>query len=308
MLSDAFNRLIWSNPERYPYTSRGKTLMLLGDFSGSHRRSGFQSYSFIVLDLESNQAWRKKQDVFRKKYLSDARRMSYKSLNDRTRREALPQFLDMADQIEGWIVSFCITRRTGTLFRNNDSDLSFDLLKGVWKPSVLEQALRILHFSAFLLTGLSRRGQDLLWIIDQDDIAANQGQLDKLSAAFGNVWSNYAEHPLHRIRCGTTTVDDGSMAIEDLAAIPDIVAGAISEISSAMSQSGPMPILNMLTPFPKGISEKAKYVATWLSNKNTPLQRVTCLLQVNEDGQKFKISGKMIRWHAVPTEIMAVLA
>jgi hypothetical protein len=304
MLGDAFNRLIWNNPDKYPYTDRSKTVLLAGDFSGSHRRSGFQSYSFVVLDLERNQAWRQAQDAFRKTILQDRRRMSYKSLNDSRRRGALFNFLDIADKIEGWIVSFCITRRSRSLFKNDDASQERDALLGIWKPNVLEQAFRILHLSAFLLTGLSRPGQDLLWIIDEDDIAANQNQLNTLTTVFGNVWSNYADHSLHRIRCGTTTVDDGSMAIEDLAAIPDIVAGALSEISSAMSRDRQMPVLDVLTPFPKGLNEKAKCVAAWLAKKEAPLQRVTCFIQASEEGQRFKMSANMVRWHAVPSKIM----
>lgn len=231
--------------------------------------------------------------------------MSYKSLNDRFRRKALPTFLEMANQIEGWVVSFCVTRRSSSLFQATNLDQVPKEFIGVWKSNVLEQVFRILHLSAFLLTGLSRPGQDLLWIIDEDEIAANQSQLAKLTTLFGNVWSNYADHSLHRVRCGTTTVDDGSMAIEDLAAIPDIIAGALSEIGSAMSHDKKMPVLNVITPFPKGLSEKAKYVAAWLSEKKAPLQRVTCFIQTNEQGKKMKMSAKMVRWHAVPTKIIA---
>jgi inosine/xanthosine triphosphate pyrophosphatase family protein len=237
--------------------------------------------------------------------LQDRRRMSYKALNDRTRQKALAAFLEMANEIEGWIASFCITRRADTLFQKPDIDQTAGALLDTWKPNVQEQALRILHLSSFLLTGLSKAGQDLLWISDEDEIAANQSQLEKLTTAFGNVWSNYAEHSLHHIRCGTTIVDDGSLAIEDLAAIPDIVAGALSEISSTMSRDNRMPVLNVLTPFPKGLSEKARFVAAWLSQKSAPLQRVTCFIHGNEEGQKTKLSAKMVRWHALPTTTIA---
>jgi hypothetical protein len=50
-----------------------------------------------------------------------------------------------------------------------------------WKRGVQERLLRVLHLSGFLLSGLSTPGQNVLWVIDEDEIAANVDQLTRLT-------------------------------------------------------------------------------------------------------------------------------
>ena len=91
--------------------------------------------------------------------------------------------------------------------------------------------MRVLHLSAFLLSGLSVPGQDVLWIIDEDDIAANVTMLTDLTELFVGLCSSYSSHPLGHIRCGTTaTAGDAGLALEDLAAIVDLTTGALGEV------------------------------------------------------------------------------
>lgn len=306
MLADSFNRLIWGRPEKYPFTQRTDTIVVSGDFSGHHRKNGYQAYSFLIMDLERNQHWVSAQSVFRASNLHDRRRMSFKNLNDKKRLGALPEFLRMANSIDGWLVTFCLTRNVKSIFRSDDYDEFPTELKGVWKSQVVEEALRILHFSSFILTGLSRINQDLILIFDQDAIASNQYQLSKLTTAFGNVWSNYAEHKLRNIRCGTTQNDDGTLALEDLVAIADIAAGAVCEVASEMKASNRSPKLNLLTPFPARLSEKSRYIAAWLAVSDCPLQRVTCF--IDAAGEPQKMTAKLVRWHAVRHGIDHVVA
>jgi hypothetical protein len=69
-----------------------------------------------------------------------ARRMCFKAMNDKYRRQALVPFLTLADCINGWLVLFAVSKAGGSLFGqifNGD-----DLLAG-WKPAVRERLLRI---------------------------------------------------------------------------------------------------------------------------------------------------------------------
>jgi hypothetical protein len=107
-----------------------------------------------------------------------------------------------------------------------------------WKPNVQERLLRVLHLSAFLLSGLSVPGQDVLWIIDEDDIAANVTKLTDLTELFARALSSYSSHTLGHIRCGTTaTADDGGLALEDLTAIADLTTGALGELCNVLDLS-----------------------------------------------------------------------
>jgi len=53
--------------------------------------------------------------------------------------------------------------------------------------------------------------------------------LTDLTTAFGWISSGYLSFDLGHIRCGTTKCDNGSLQIEDFVAIPDLIAGALSE-------------------------------------------------------------------------------
>src|SRR5690606_15885909 len=88
---------------------------------------------------------------------------------------------------------------------------------------------------SLLIAGLSRERQNVLWISDQDAIAANLDRHKQATNAIASVLSGYLPHPLGHIRIGTAQSDDGSKAIEDLLAIPDIAAGAWSEVCNSVS-------------------------------------------------------------------------
>jgi hypothetical protein len=215
-------------------TPRGQTLLMAGDIGGSHAGQLFETYSFLVADIDRNQLWLSAQRRFRSDVLRERRRMAFKALNDKLRKNALASFLRMGEEIDGWLVTFAISRGSISAFRAEDRSAEVSLALSSWKPAVQERLMRVLHFSAFLVSGLSAPGQDVLWIIDEDAVAANVAQLTKLTQLFGNAASNSLNHDLRHIRCGTAKSDDGSLALEDLLAYSDLAAGAVSEFATAM--------------------------------------------------------------------------
>jgi hypothetical protein len=195
--------------------SRGQTLAIVADFGGQDKTQFYQTYAFLIFDLDKNSKWLSGQNLFRQSGLP-RRRMSFKTMNDTYRRRALVPFLQLADTIDGWLVLFAVPRRGGSLFEPSAGAPSAEqALLDIWKPDVQEQLLRILHFSSFLLSGLSAPHQDVLWIIDEDAVAANAGQLTRLTGLFGQISSSYLAHDLGHLRCGTTRLDDGTISLED---------------------------------------------------------------------------------------------
>ena len=196
---------------------------------------------FLIFDLDRNERWLQGQRFFRQAIMPSGRRMAFKAMNDKLRREALVPFLQLADEIEGWLVLFAVSKVGGSSFRSADRPDEFEQLLKSWKPSVRERLLRIMHFSAFLLSGLSSPGQDVLWIIDKDEVAANAKQLTQLTQVLARVSSNSIGHDLRHLRCGTTHSDDGSLSLEDLVAICDLGAGALCEVATAIVSQGGFP-------------------------------------------------------------------
>ena len=182
MLGDSFDRKAQINSFTFPTVDpRGETLMMVADFGGQHKGQHFDTYAFLIFDLEQNESWIEGQRLFRQTIMPSGRRMAFKAMNDKLRRRALVPFLQLANEIKGWLVLFAVSKVGGSMFRNADKSDDFEQLLKNWKPSVRERLLRVMHFSAFLLSGLSSPGQDILWVIDKDEAAANAQQLTQLT-------------------------------------------------------------------------------------------------------------------------------
>ena len=302
LLADTFDRRVQANSFTFPTVHlRGQTLMMVADFGGQHKGQHFDTYAFLIFDLDRNERWLEGQRFFRHTIMPRGRRMAFKAMNDKYRRQALVPFLRLADHIEGWLVLFAVSKIGGSLFGGAEESADAEYLLTNWKPSVRERLLRIMHFSAFLLSGLSSPGQDVLWIIDEDEVAANVQQLTQLTQVLGRVSSNSMAHDLRHLRCGTTHSDDGSLSLEDLVAICDLGAGAICEVATAMISQGRFPRRDVVSALPKGLSWKSRVLASWLAADNKSLQRLSCLVELSASSSRMRAT--MMRWHAIPGQV-----
>lgn len=291
ILAPSFCSDLLTDQSRFPFLSRGKTLLLVADFGGHHQKQHFDTYTFLILDLAKNTEWMAGQRQFRKEILPNHRRMSFKALNDGMRRRALVPFLRGAAGIEGCLTQFAISKVGDSLFTGASQDeIGSDLLER-WKPNVQERLLRVLHLSALLLSGLSAPGQDLLWIIDEDDIAANVPQLTDLTHLFARVLSSYCSHTLGHIRCSTTGIaDDGSLVLEDLAAIADLTTGALGELCTGFIADDLFPRKGLVTPLPGNLTWKTKLIASWMATPGFSIRRHSIILELRPGSTKTRIS------------------
>jgi hypothetical protein len=266
---------------------KGPCLLVTSDYGGSHQRSSYEIYSVLLSDLKYCGRWHEARESIRSKFLADGRRMSYKDLNDRQRRNALVPFLDAADLIPGMCISLAVSKTVETLFEKDTSQVNPDLIECLdWSKSLFERALRIVHVVSFWIAGLSRPNQDVLWFSDEDEIAANPARLALLTKVWANVMNNYTVHPLRHLKCGTTKCDNGSKDIEDFAAIPDLVAGGLSDILTALGGSYRP---GLVLPFGQ-CKTKAKVVGHWLSHQNGGLQKVVLVIDQEPDTSRLMIT------------------
>ncbi len=278
--------------------ARGRQLAIFADFGGQHRGQAYETYSFLICDLDRLQRWHVDQMVFRQQVLASRRRMAFKSMNDHHRRRALIPFLNMSDAIDGWLVTFMVSVRGGSMFRSSMMNGEAETLASSWRPAVREKLARVLHFSAFLLSGLSLPQQDVLWVIDQDDIAANDSQLTLLTKLLANVSGHYLSHDLRNLRCATTRSDDGTLALEDLASICDLAAGGLCELATSMAIDGRFPVGRIAHGLPKSLSWKSRWIATWMAVQGGPLHRHTWMIDLQTNTSA--MLAQKISCHAMP--------
>jgi hypothetical protein len=185
--------------ESLPDLRKASTIFVGSDYGGQHTTSRFESYAFVFADLERSRMWFHARNELREQFLPDGRRFSYKSLRDRRRASALPQFLRAIDLVHGLVVVILVEKNILSLFKASDriksADPEIQLLRN-WAPRSIERVLRICHFVAFFLAGLSSDRQNVLWITDQDDIAANESRQGELVEVFRRIVGHYLQHTL----------------------------------------------------------------------------------------------------------------
>lgn len=267
----------------------GQLIYIVSDYSGSHESSNYQVMSALYLDLENSKTWESKRRIVRQRYLSDGRRLSFKALNDKQRQRALVPFLQAADHIEGLSVTLAIKKSIRELcIRKSEVDLAcqnFGLV-GNWKFKALESTIRVAHLIGLLIGGLSRPKQDIYWISDEDDLFANLQRASDLQKILGKFSGHYVKHELGYLGLGTTIIDEGDRIEEDLAAIPDLIAGTVSEVTTQLSKvaGGNIPV-TLAIPFNSKFSPKTEVISSWLWHRNHFLKRVVIVVEENrKDG------------------------
>jgi hypothetical protein len=261
---------------------RGRTHLCICDFGGAHRGALFNTYAFLELDVDDNAHWFVSQRAFRCDAFATRRRMSFKALNDRERRSALPSFLDGANSIDGALVVFAVAKDMDSLFATVEANEDRECLLAAWKPNVREHLLRVTHLSAAVISVATVPGQNLLWIADEDEIASNDRQLVALTQLVGRVFSNALTHDLGHLRVGTTRSDNGSLELEDLAAICDLAAGCTSEAVSAMKAKRLFPVRGIVNRLPSGLTDKTQFLLEWLSTKDCRLRKTVIVIDEPE--------------------------
>lgn len=122
--------------------------------------------------------------------------------------------MDAADTLPGLCVIVAVDRKIESLFREaGHIDMTADAYKPYESYTAydFERLLRIVNFVSFFLAAISHPGQNILWFTDQDNIAANENKVRILTNVWATVFSNYLQHNLGHLRCGTTNCDNGSL-------------------------------------------------------------------------------------------------
>lgn len=280
-ISDMIATEEWRSPGLLTDLRASPTLLVASDYGGEHASAYYQTISLLVADMRGVVAsWDLTRRKLRSRFASDGRRLSYKKLGDRQRARMLLPFLAAANQLPGVIATFLIDRRIETFF-SSDIDITGELVidSTYWKPKAFEKLLRVAHFGSLLIAGMSSQGQNILWITDQDAITANLKKHTEATKVIASVLSGYLSHSVGHIRIGTAQSDDGSLNIEDLLAIPDVVAGAWAEVSSHVARRfGRLahPVHVMAT---KNLLRKAHEILLWHSEARHSLKRIAFVIE-----------------------------
>jgi hypothetical protein len=158
----------------------------------------------------------------------------------------------------------------------------------------------VIYLAVFLLGGVAHTDQDVLFVIDEDEVAANVPQLTKLTELFARAYANQGGPMLRHLRCGTTKSDDGTLALEDLVALPDLAAGVMGEFTTVLQRDGYGPLSPLLQRLPRGISWKTRLLLPWLLYEGAPLDRRVCIIDRASRDDKWRSTIPRWFWKADP--------
>ena len=255
----------------------GSLLLLASDYSGFEKESNFTAFSFIVADLYNSNEWEVKRRIIRQQFLPNNRRMSFKGLSDKHRREALVPFLESADNIEGLLITFLINKKIkslayypGLLSKWKDKlELQWN-----WSESQFVQMLNITHFVSILIGALGKDNQSIYWISDQDEIFANQSKHQDVGRIMSKLGNIYIQHTPGELGVGTSEIDPGDRAEEDLTSIADLAAGALVDVVNQCSKNKKWNTNHNMILI-EGAKPRAQEIIIWLSEPQHKLKKIT---------------------------------
>jgi hypothetical protein len=266
----------------------GAVINIFSDYSGQHKRSKYETITALYFDLDASSAWEIKRREIRDKWLPDGRRMSFKSLSDRYKQKALIPFLEAANDVVGILITLIINKSIRDLCVG-DSD--FDEAKSSlalhqeWTLVDLENTLRVAHLIGLLIGGLSKPGQNIYWISDEDSLFANIKRTQDLSIILGKITGFYVPYKLGELGMGTTSIDPGDRYEEDTAAIADLTAGGICEaVNTIANQAGGKIPRSLAFPFEGSFSHKTDIISSWVWQSYGKLRKVVILFEKRGTG------------------------
>ena len=289
-----------------PNLRHASQLFIGSDYGGEHIAAKYHTFAFLLADMAHCAAWQQVREDVRKKARLGRRRIAFKNISDSIRANALVQFLSIANRIPGIVVVFAVHKQAGSMFKSGEklvpATLEFESLRTLSAP-IAEKFMRVIHLLGLLIAGFSSPDQDVLWATDDDAIVANATRLRHLVGALAVVSSHLLSHRLGNLRVATASQDKGDLSLEDLLTIPDIAAGGLAEVLTAMCPHGAPPRGFDLPP-PETASPKARKVMDWFSDNTQALKRMSII--IDQTGDPPKIRGSHLRFHGLRDAVYGV--
>ena len=286
----AFNDTIRISP--LPHLG-GRETIIATDSSGLHRQNPFETLGLLILDFDSALEWEVLRQTIRRDILKDSRRMSFKQLNEPVRQRALVPFLRAADQINGLCLSIAVNKQIDMLCGGRwiyEQLNKEGILKASWTFESFERMSRTAHFVKLLTAGLCSEGQNVFWISDQDEMFESPQKSEDTLRLLSSYHQTYINWPMGKMRVGTTKMDEGDRFEEDFAAIPDLAAGALSELVMRMKNDSATNLAEIPTSgLVSDVSPKSDILLSWLADNTQKLKRTSLVFDRREDG-KFRIA------------------
>lgn len=283
-------------PDTFPNLRNSKGLFLASDYSGDDKSAKFDAIAFLIMPFHSINEWHQKSQSIRKKYLHDKRTISYKKLGDRKRDNALLPYLSEANSIEGLIVVALVDKKIKSMFDSSSQTLIKDpqfAAYSDWDAKSFEKMMRTVHFVTCFLSGLAQKGQDIIWISDNDSMMPNDQRLGDFRGVFLQILDQFGW-----LRFPNVVIETGNSntLLEDIIAIPDLAAGALVHLLDEWVELVNALALGISIPTPSTLKPKTKRLLKWLEDETQPLKRF--FIVIDESRTTGGLNAMILRLHS----------
>jgi hypothetical protein len=263
------------NPFLFPDFSNAGSVFSVSDYSGENKEGYYQALSFLIVDWNNAGLWEAARRALRSFKLDYERNFEYKKLNkDKERRRLLNEFLHITETLEGLTLTYLIDKKIRYLFtERSPHTILFNSGFGDWKPHIAEKILRIIHLQAPIIYFLTNENHKFLWLTDRDAITKDVKALGNI---FQSIFNLYATHKFQSFGYAQP-FKDKNKSIDDLLSVPDLVAASILEFHNRQKDMAFEEKENF------EIQEKANEILIWLSEKNTPLKKLVCIIDKQDE-------------------------
>ena len=262
---------------------------IFSDYSGESSDSKFITYSFLFCSFESAFKSLSKMMLMRKEHalIDPLIEIKYKDFRNGKINRAIPDYLDIADNIVGLLFSVVVDKRIKSLFGPNTTKthpLLSEKLKELgytrWKPPIIEKVLRISYILSYLSSLLIDKHQKCFWMTDEDDIAANRYIKEDLISLVFSLVNNYTGIELGNFKFAVPFKNNPiEYNVTDIISIADVVAGSINEYFNVNKD-----IFSMKR-------DASKYIIEWLCNHGLLLSKYIYVVRPDEINKGIVMAG-----------------
>ena len=252
-----------------------ETISVYSDYGGESHNSKYCTYSFLFVGHNALSCFLEgTKDIRAKHSLDDPyKEMAFKDMGYGPASRALPEWLRNAELAPGLLFTIVVDKNVPSLCgaeRKKAQKEASRVLEetgfGKWKPPIAEKLIIIAHLIGYWCAVLSRKGQNIFWMTDNDAIAANESQKDGCPKFFNNALNQYARFPYEKV--ATATEFDENSAWNDLLSLSDLVAGSIESFFSKSAVTEDV-----------AISEQTNAILMWLAHQGLALKKLTMSIQ-----------------------------
>jgi hypothetical protein len=253
-----------------------ETIAIYSDYSGENSISKYYTYSILVCGYNHSFGLGEQVNKIRQKYALGEKEIAYKELGYGPMKRSLNEYLLTLDNfVVGLLFSIVIDKKIDSFFVDKKKNL-IDILEnealGSWDQNSAEKLLRIVHIISYFIALLSKDGQKIFWMTDEDAIAPNKEKHQQTLIILQRTLPIYTKNRFKIIRGAIPFKNEGLNYLDFLSST-DIAAGAINAYFNNVDEKGN-----------GSVKEGAENILKWLCHNGIGLKKIQMLIDKDQDG------------------------